>query len=261
MGRHSIRCSIPTTDGLTLAGIREVPEHTPHGSILFSHCFTCNKDLKAIVRISRELAVLGWSVLRYDFRGLGNSEGQFAESSFTTNLQDLRAACQYLKSHHADVDVLIGHSFGGAASLYEAGAIDSVRGVVALAAPSDTHHLANLLETMDPSIATAGSGEVVIGGFRYKINKTMPADFRTYDLPKVVANLEKPLLALHSRVDETVSYQHALNNCGFQSSATHRGARSLVTLPDCDHLLGSESVCRTVARYVDLWARSLKSAG
>ncbi len=255
MARHSVRCSIPTSGGLLLSGIREVPADTPVGSILFSHCFTCNKDLKAIVKISRELAELGWSVLRYDFRGLGNSEGKFCDSSFTTNCEDLQAACHYLKTLDAPVDILVGHSFGGAASLHEAGSIESVRGVVALAAPSDTHHLASLLETMDPSIVTVGAGEVVIGGFRYQVNKSMPDDFRRFDLPSIVADLNKPLLALHSRTDETVGYYHAIKNCGFAGGPSHIGTRSLITLPDSDHLLSSDFICKRVARYIDTWSR------
>ncbi|XZE19279.1 alpha/beta hydrolase family protein [Pirellulaceae bacterium SH449] len=255
--RHSVRCVIPTSSGLQLSGIREMPEGDPIGSILFSHCFTCNKDLKAIVKISRALAELGWSVLRYDFRGLGHSEGRFRESSFTTNLEDMRAACDFLESVTAQPDLLIGHSFGGAASLYQAEQVDSARGVVALAAPSDTHHLASLLEKMDPAIATVGQGEVVIGGFRYQVDRSMPEDFRRYDLPSAVAQIRKPLLALHSRTDETVAYQHALRNCGFQGEKAHAGPRSLVTLPDCDHLLSSEAICKAVARCVDAWGRSL----
>jgi uncharacterized protein len=257
VARHSVRCSIPTSGGLVLSGIREVPAHAPVGSILFSHCFTCNKDLKAIVKISRELAELGWSVLRYDFRGLGNSDGKFCDSSFTTNREDLQAASHYLETLHAPVDILIGHSFGGAASLHEADTIKSVRGVVALAAPSDTHHLASLLETMDPSIVSVGRGEVVIGGFRYQVNKSMPDDFRRYDLPTVVANLSKPLLALHSKTDGTVGYHHAIKNCGFAGGPKHIGPRSLITLPDIDHLLSSDSVCKLIARYIDIWSRSL----
>ena len=257
MTRHSVRCSIPTSGGLVLSGIREVPTHTPVGSILFSHCFTCNKDLKAIVKISRELADLGWSVLRYDFRGLGNSEGNFCDTSFTTNREDLQAASRYLETLNAPVNILVGHSFGGAASLHEAGAIESVRGVVALAAPSDTHHLASLLETMDPSIVSVGRGEVVIGGFRYQVNKSMPEDFRRYNLPDVVANMSKPVLALHSKTDETVGFYHAIKNCGFAGGPNHVGLRSLITLPDSDHLLSSVNITKLVARYIDAWSRSL----
>ena len=257
MTRHSVRCLIPTTGGMVLSGIREVPAQQPVGSLLFSHCFTCNKDLKAIVKISRALAELGWSVLRYDFRGLGNSEGEFCDSSFTTNREDLHAASRYLAGQGLPVDILVGHSFGGAASMHEAGSIESVRGVVALAAPSDTHHLANLLEAMDPRIVSIGSGEVVIGGVRYRVNKSMPDDFRSYDLPAVVAGMNKPVLALHSRTDETVGYHHAIKNCGFTDGFHHVGSRSLITLPDCDHLINSDSICKLIAHYINAWSLSL----
>ena len=128
-----------------LAGILESPEGVPRGFLLFSHCFTCGKDLKAIVKISRGLADLGWGVLRYDFSGLGNSEGDFSASNFTTNREDLRAAATYLKRAHQSPTFLIGHSFGGATSLSMAMEISTVRGVIAIASPSDTYHLATLL--------------------------------------------------------------------------------------------------------------------
>lgn len=195
--------------------------------------------------------------MRYDFRGLGNSEGKFSDSHFTTNREDLQSACRYMESVGEPIDILVGHSFGGAASLHEAGSIESVRGVVALAAPSDTHHLANLLEKMDPAIVSHGAGEVVIGGFRYQVTKSMPEDFRSYDLSRIVANLAKPVLALHSRTDETVGYHHAIKNCGFADGPKHVGPRSLLTLPDCDHLMSSEVICKLVARYIDAWSRPL----
>ena len=133
----------------------------------------------------------------------------------------------------------------------------SVRGVVALAAPSDTHHLANLLETMDPRIVSQGSGEVVIGGIRYRVNKSMPDDFRAYDLPSVVAGLSKSVLALHSRTDETVGYRHAIKNCGFDGGPLHLGSRSLITLPDCDHLLSNDRICKLVAQHINTWSLAL----
>lgn len=256
MNRHSLRVSFPSGPW-KLAGILEQPITTPKGTILFSHCFTCNKDLKAIVRIGRALAELGWSVLRYDFRGLGNSEGIFSQSNFTTNCEDLQSAATYLASTVGGPHFLLGHSFGGAASLANAMRIESVRGVMTLAAPSDTHHLARLLDRMDPKISTEGKGSVTIGGFRYDIEQQMQNDFRSHDLSTSLQALDKPVLAFHSPSDETVSYEHAIRICGFGNENEQRKPRSLITLPGSNHLLTDESHCQWVAQLMDAWCNGI----
>jgi len=256
LNRHSLRVSFPSGPW-KLAGILEQPIVAAKGSILFSHCFTCNKDLKAIVRIGRSLAELGWNVLRYDFRGLGDSEGIFSQSNFTTNCEDLQSAAAYLTSTVGGPQFLLGHSFGGAASLANAMRIESVRGVVTLAAPSDTHHLASLLDRMDPKISSEGKGSVTIGGFRYDIEQQMLQDFRSHDLSTSIRSLVKPVLAFHSASDETVSYDHAIRICGFCNENEKRKPRSLITLPGSNHLLTDESHCQWVAQFVDAWCKGI----
>jgi uncharacterized protein len=135
-----------------LAGIIDEPKGEAWGSILMAHCFTCSKDLKAGVRIARGLAAHGWKVLRFDFAGLGNSEGEFSETNFKTNQADLLAAASFLASESSAPALLFGHSFGGACCMSIANSIASIKGVVALASPSDTKHLADLLATTDPKI-------------------------------------------------------------------------------------------------------------
>ena len=256
--RQSLRVEIPTQDGLKLAGILELPGAERLGTILLSHCFTCGKDLKALVKISRELSSLGWIVLRYDMRGIGGSQGDFSKSNFTTNCEDLAAAAQYLSNEYDGADFLLGHSFGGAASLASAQTIESVLGVVALAAPSDTHHLASLLEAMNPTIMSEGSGEVTIGGSTFRIERQMLDDFRTHDLPGILSNLEKPMLALHSPTDETVAYEHSLHNCDFANARQRpKSPRSLITLPECGHLLSGENDCKLVGRHIHNWCSSI----
>ena len=259
MNRHSLRVSFPSGPW-KLAGILEQPVAPAKGSILFSHCFTCNKDLKAIVRIGRALAELGWNVLRYDFRGLGNSEGNFSQSNFTTNCEDLQSAASYLASTVGGPHFLLGHSFGGAASLANAMSIESVRGVITLAAPSDTHHLANLLDRMDPQISSEGKGSVTIGGFRYDVEDQMLKDFRSHDLSTSLQTLVKPVLAFHSPSDETVSYEHAIRICGFCNENETRKPRSLITLPGSNHLLTNESHCQWVAQLIDAWCSTVPTA-
>ena len=209
------------------------------------------------MRIGRALAELGWIVLRYDYRGLGNSEGVFSQSNFTTNCEDLQSAAAYLQSTVGGPHFLLGHSFGGAASLANAMRIESVRGVMTLAAPSDTHHLASLLDRMDPKISSESKGSVTIGGFRYDIEQQMLQDFRSHDLSTSLQALDKPVLVFHSPSDETVSYEHAIRICGFGNENEKRKPRSLITLPGSNHLLTDEAHCQWVAQLMDAWCKGI----
>lgn len=241
MVRRSERVNFPGGTGSDLSGIIDLPDDAPKATAIFTHCFTCSKDLKAVVRISRGLAEKGFGVLRYDLTGLGGSHGDFSKTSFTTNRQDLNEAIAFLSRHLAPPSFLIGHSFGGACSLSIAQDSPSVRGVVSLAAPSDTRHLADLLVRMDPEIASKGVGTVSIGGRQYQICKSMIEDFRAFDLPALLRKLSKPTLLLHSPVDETLGYEHVLRLFSLltQRSETDPPASptSLICLPDADHLL------------------------
>ena len=258
MTRSTLRVQFPGHADNLLAGILELPEGSPQGFLLFSSCFTCGKDLKAIVRISRGLADKGWGVLRYDFSGLGNSQGNFSSTNFTTNREDLRAAVAFMEREHQGPAFLIGHSFGGATSLSVAMELPTVRGVIAVAAPSDTHHLASLLESMNPEIVSRGDGPVSIGGRSHKIKRQMLDDFRSHDLLSAVQLITKPILAFHSPADETVDFQNALVNCGLVSTATCSMSklRSLISLPNCNHLLTTKDAdCVMVAEIADAWCR------
>jgi uncharacterized protein len=257
LSRQSQRCEFETPDGIRLAGVLELPATTALGTILFSHCFTCSKDLKSIVKMSRFLAEMGWSVMRYDFRGLGSSLGSFADSSFSTNMSDLLAAADFLSQNQRAPEILMGYSFGGAASLACANRVPNLKGVVALSTPSNTIHLADLLEEMAPSLVSSGQGDVVIGGLKYKINRSMTEDFRSHDLQSLIKGLSVPMLALHSRTDETVPYEHALINCRTETNRESGPPRSLVTLPDWNHLLIEDDSCRRVAMIVDGWCRAI----
>ena len=258
MVRSTQRVQFPGYANNLLAGIMELPAGPPNGFLLFSHCFTCGKDLKAIVRISRGLADKGWGVLRYDFTGVGSSQGDFSNTNFTTNREDLRAAATFMEREHRPPSFLIGHSFGGATSLSMAMELPTVRGVIAVASPSDTHHLASLLESMNPQIISRGDGNVSIGGRVLRIKRQMLEDFRSHDLKEAVQLITKPILAFHSPTDETVDFRNALINCGldtpYQSSFSLQ--RSLISLPNCNHLLTTDDAdCVMVAEIVDAWCR------
>lgn len=265
--RRSRRVRFPGGNGFDLAGIVDLPTDGPHEFVgdgdtpresadpvdtpirqspvvVFSHCFTCNKDLKAIVRLGRALAGEGIAVLRYDMTGLGNSDGDFSRTHFSSNIADLRAAIEFARQELGPVTGLLGHSFGGAASLAVAGETarlsPSIRAVAALAAPSDTQHLASLMVKMNPAIETAGAGEVEIGGRRWTIRREMLDDFRSHHLDRLISNIALPLMLLHSPVDRTVGFDHALRI--MQLASVHRDAPpppavSLVALDGADHLL------------------------
>ena len=240
MSRKSYRVTFAGSLGFPLAGIVDRPDPQPRGGpvLVLSHCFTCNKDLKAIVRISRGLAVHGISVLRFDMTGLGGSGGDFSQTSFTSNVNDLKTAIEFASAELGPVTGLMGHSFGGAASMFVAGSeIQSQpAAVITLAAPSDTVHLAKLLDAMNPAIETDGVGDVTIGGYTWTIRKSMTEDFRSHDLPANIAKIKVPALIFQSPDDKTVHYDHAIRIAGLIP-----GLASIVTLPGANHLLTDQA--------------------
>ena len=280
MTTTSYRVKFPGGNGeIQLAGIVDRPSQwqEPDSSsddhrcvAVLSHCFTCNKDLKANVRISRALARQGIAVLRYDMMGLGGSGGDFSESSFSTNLADLAAAIHFASQELGPVTALIGHSFGGIASLVTAAQAASepesfplaqLGFVATLAAPSDSAHLATLLTRMNPEIEQHGEGEVVIGGVRWRITSEMLADFRRHDVAAMLPRISCPVLLMHSPVDETVSIDHSLRlmNLIQTDRENERGPAkpvSLVSLAGADHLLTNHpSDLGFVADLIASWCR------
>lgn len=268
MGRSSYRVEIPGGNGYPLAGIVDQPldaEPNERGLntpvVIFSHCFTCNKDLKAIVRISRQLAAKGYLVLRYDMTGLGGSQGEFANTNFRTNLADLLAAARFATESIGPPTILLGHSLGGAASLAAAAEwpadLVQLSGVATLAAPSDTQHLAELLVRMDPQVEITGRGRVSIGGRHWETTSQLIADLRSFDLPARLSGIDIPLLAFHSPVDKTVGYDHALRLIGLVGS---KAPASLIGLPGADHLLANDPRDLTfVGEMLAAWLTRLTS--
>ena len=246
--RESYRIQFTGSLGYELAGIIDRPsdEKKIRATAVFSHCFTCNKDLKAIVRISRALSSVGVAVLRFDMTGLGGSDGDFSETNFSTNVEDLHLAIEFAKRELGSLNGLIGHSFGGAATLAVTGAMsaantqptNSIPVAITLAAPSDTQHLAVLLSKMNPEIECNGSGMVTIGGRSWRITQKMLDDFRSHNLPKLIGQIQSPTLLFHSPVDETVSYDHAIRIAGLiQNGSNEATPPSIISLIDSDHLL------------------------
>ena len=254
----SQRVSWTNPAGVTLAGVLELPDEAPIGHAVFAHCFTCSKDLKAIVRVSRHLASLGFAVLRFDFTGIGNSGGRFEQSNFETNVVDLKSAIDWLAQHHAPPGLIIGHSLGGAAAMALAaefsqatdGPLKEITCLATLAAPSDTVHLGNFLLSQSDSITSAGQGQINIGGREWTITQQLIDSLRGRDLPAEIATIRLPHLILHSPDDQTVKWQHAM------TLLDSGPLKSLVTLDGADHLLIKQRQDVTfVAEQIAVWAK------
>ncbi len=238
---------------VSLAGIFDLPDSEPTATAVFAHCFTCTKDIKAIARISRFLSRYGIAVLRFDFRGLGGSKGTFADSNFLTNLDDIRAAVAFMTKEVAAPQLLIGHSLGGAAMMSIAPEVESARGLVTLAAPSDTTHLVQTLLQLNPAIGSAGQGDVVIGGMTHHVKQQMLDVLQDFDLPSRIKNLMMPHLIFHSKTDQTVALKHAHNLLDWTG-----GPKLLVTAGESDHLfIDNPNDVKMIADFVHAWFAGL----
>lgn len=247
----------PSATGESLAAVLESPaEQEPHAIGLFAHCFSCSKDSLAAARVSRALALRGWGVLRLDFTGLGASEGDFAETSFSTNLDDLRAAAAFLTAEHGEPRLLVGHSLGGAAVLAAAAEIPGVRAVATIGAPSDTAHVTRLLGDAIGEIRSRGEATIDLGGRPFCIRRQFVEDLTKHDLLADVGALDRPLLIMHSPVDTIVSIEHA---AALYGAARH--PKSFVSLDDADHLLSRGRDSSYAATVLDAWASRYTRGG
>jgi len=237
--------------GARLVGHLERPMSGPVIAwAIFAHCFTCTRNIAAARNISAALAQLGFGVLRFDFTGLGESEGEFSGTNFTSNVQDLLAAAAYLEAHHGAAALLIGHSLGGTAVLQAAFSLASVRAVATVGAPADAAHVAGLFANQQERIQTDGEAEVLLGGRPFRIRKQFLEDIRQQPLPESLAELRKALLVMHSPLDEIVAIDNASKI--FQH-AMH--PKSFISLGSADHLLSKASDSRYVASMIAAWAR------
>lgn len=244
-------------DGHTLAGALELPDSgQPKAFALFAHCFTCGKDVVAATRIARSLADQGIGVLRFDFTGLGSSEGDFANTTFSSNVSDLEAAADFLATEYRAPRLLIGHSLGGAAVLVAARRLESVEAVVTIAAPATPQHVKHLFADHSCDIRTEGRAQVSIGGRSFELGAELLEDLEQWPLEKTVGELRKPLLIFHSPLDTTVSVDEAAK---IFKAAKH--PKSFVSLDDADHLLSRQEDADYVALTLTAWAsRYLKLA-
>ena len=217
-----------------------------------SHCFTCSKDTITVFRISRLLAGLGIAVLRFDFTGLGGSQGDFAQSNFTTNVADVLAASAYLSEHYKPPALLIGHSLGGTAMLEAANHIDSARAVVTIASPSQPdhilHHFGHTLALLEQGMA----GSIEVAGRHYDIEPQFLADLHRYDMQQSLAALHKPVLIFRVLHDNLVDSENA-----DEINAWTGGQSRIVTLDKADHLLSNKNDALFVANEIAKWFENL----
>ena len=249
MASSSEKLTFPNREGIELAGRLELPAGQPLAFALFAHCFTCSKDIAAAGRISRALGRKGIAVLRFDFTGIGNSDGDFANTDFTSNQKDLAAAADFLREHHQAPQLLVGHSLGGAAVLGVASEIPEVRAVCTIGAPSDPSHVLGLMEDRIERIEAEGCAQVELGGRRFEITKAFldSLDDRTFS--DRIRRLDAALLVLHAPLDETVGIDEARK---IYEAAKH--PKSFVTLDGADHLLSNVEDSEYVAEILAAWA-------
>ncbi len=236
-------------NGQELAALLERPSTEPIAYALFAHCFTCSKDVAAATRISRALAAKGIAVLRFDFTGLGNSEGDFANTNFSSNVTDLVAAANYMRAELKEPAILIGHSLGGAAVLVAAGEIAATKAVVTIGAPADPSHVRQLFAKGIEQIERQGEATVNLAGRQFKIKKQFLEDIAQQRLAAHVGKLRKPLLILHSPRDEIVDIDNARR---IFEAAKH--PKSFISLDDTDHLLSRREDSQYVADILAAWA-------
>jgi len=243
------RFQFASTEGHKLAAALDLPDRKPLAYALFAHCFTCGKDVLAAKRIAVALATRGIAVLRFDFTGLGSSEGDFANSTFSSNVTDLVRAADHLRESRNAPALLIGHSLGGAAILAAAASIPEAKAVVTIAAPSDPAHVTGLFRDRIEDIRKAGKAEVSLAGRPFTIKREFLDDIAEQGLTTRLANLHKALLVMHAPTDDMVGIDNATR---IFVAAKH--PKSFVSLAGADHLLSEKRDSSYVADVIAAWS-------
>ncbi len=247
----SQKINFQNKNGETLAARLELPVNQhPHTFALFAHCFTCNKNLTAVRNISRALNQEGIAVLRFDFTGLGESEGDFADTNFSSNVEDLIEAADFLKNNYEAPEILIGHSLGGAAVICAATQMPELKAVATIGAPYNPGHVSHLISGAIEELNEKGIAEVSIGGRPFTVKKQFLDDIQNQDLNEKVNRLGKSLLVLHSPQDRTVEVENAAR---LYKAARH--PKSFVSLDGADHLLSNKDDSYYVGDVIAAWAK------
>jgi putative redox protein len=234
MNSRTIRTTFAGSLDHELAARLDLPSTDIRAYALFAHCFTCTKDILAARRIAAKLAALGVAVLRFDFTGLGSSEGEFQNTNFRSNVEDLVRAAEHLRTHYRAPAILIGHSLGGAAVLAAAHRIPEAKSVVTIGAPSDVAHVLQHFKAHLDDIERDGVANVTLAGRTFPISRNLVEDAKGQAIERHVANLRKALLVMHAPRDQTVGIEHA---AAIFAAAKH--PKSFVSLDSADHLLSN----------------------
>ena len=246
----SKKIKFTNTQGNELAARIELPDYeTPKGFALFAHCFTCNKNLSAVRNIGKALTNSGIAVLRFDFTGLGESEGDFENTNFSSNIDDLISAAKFLEENYSAPDIIIGHSLGGAAVLFASQHIPSVKAVATIGAPSNPKHVSHLFKSGVDEINKNGEATLIIGGREFKIKKHFLDDINEKNMDKTLKNLKGSLLVMHSPQDTTVGIENAAQ---IYKCAWH--PKSFISLDGADHLLTNKEDSLYVGKMIAIWS-------
>lgn len=236
--------------GKMLSARLELPiDQNPHTYAIFAHCFTCSKNLKAVRYISTALADKGFAVLSFDFTGLGDSEGEFSETNFSGEVDDLVCAAHFLRANYAPAAMIVGHSLGGAASILAAARLDEIKAVVTVGAPAEPKHVVHLLRGGIDAIRSGGAAEIDIGGRPFLIRKQFLEDIETHNILAEMKAMHKAFLILHSPQDRTVGIENAAE---LYRAARH--PKSFVSLDGADHLLSRKEDALYAGDMIASWA-------
>lgn len=246
---HAGEFTFAGSRGNMLAGLLNMPAATPRAAALFAHCFTCGKDIPAARIIAETLVAQGIAVLRFDFTGLGGSEGEFANTNFSSNIDDLVAAADHLRARGLAPQLLIGHSLGGAAVLAAAHRIAEAKAVVTIGAPSDPGHVLHMLGDRVETITREGEAAVMLAGRPFTVKKQFLDDISGSNVKAGIANLRKALLVLHAPTDQTVGIENAS-----EIFVAARHPKSFVALDGADHLLKRRQDAAYAASVIACWA-------
>ncbi|MCH2034974.1 MAG: alpha/beta hydrolase [Tenacibaculum sp.] len=245
------KLTIPNDKGYQLNAFLELPANQkPEFYAIFAHCFTCTSSLNAVKNISRVLTNYGFGVVRFDFTGLGKSEGEFHESHFSANVTDLIAVSNYMEEHFQAPSLLVGHSLGGAAVITAASKLTSVKAIATIGAPADVEHVTHLFSHGINEVQEKGEVDINIGGRPFKINRDFVDNFTKTDLPEIVRSLRKPILIMHSPIDRIVGIKNAEK---IYVNAHH--PKSFVTLDNADHLLTNSEDSKYAGNVIGTWVQ------
>ena len=243
------KITFKNSNGIFLAAKLELPENEPKAYAIFAHCFTCNKNLTAVRTIGKTLNEKNIAVLRFDFTGLGESEGDFENTNFSSNVEDLYSAAEYLELNYKAPSLLIGHSLGGSAVLYASANMPSIKAIATIGAPASPSHVSHIFKNSIEEINTSGKATVSIGGRPFTIKKQFMEDINSKNIHKSLEKFRDSLLILHSPQDTIVGIDNAAE---IYKAARH--PKSFISLNGADHLLSNKEDSKYVGNIIAIWA-------